>query len=86
MTRSLVCPLDDQNDNGDDEGQGSSNSVAQHLHQRDSSHEDEQREPLMDPQLCPQHGDRKQGCGEDLQLVCDLNNKQKCNNMTGYNN
>lgn len=84
VSRPLVCALD-QNDGGDDEGQGSSNAVARHLHQRDSSHEDEQREPLVDPQLCPQHGDRKQGCGEDLQLVCDLETNRNaiiCNDTT----
>lgn len=43
-----------------------------HLHQSNPRHEEEQREPLVKTQPFPQHGDRKQCCGEDLQLISDL--------------
>lgn len=53
--------------------------VLLHLHKSHSGHQDEQREPLVETQLFPQHGDRKQSRGEYFQLVCDL-----CRGKTTY--
>lgn len=43
-----------------------------YLHQSDSSHEEDQRDPLVEAQPFPQHGDGEQRRGENLQLVRDL--------------
>lgn len=45
---------------------------ASHLHQSHSSHQDDQRDPLVDAQLAAQHGDGEQSRGQDLQLVRHL--------------
>lgn len=39
---------------------------ASHLHQSHSSHQDDQRDPLVDAQLAAQHGDGEQSRGQDL--------------------
>ena len=43
-----------------------------HLYESNSSHEDEQGQPLVDAQIPPQHGHGEQGRGQDLQLVGHL--------------
>lgn len=57
-------------------------TVGRYLHQSDSSHEEDQREPLVETQPFPQHRNRKQRCGENLQLVCDLSGAQNTNTST----
>lgn len=42
------------------------------LHECHPAHEDEQRQPLVHPQLPAQHGHGEQGRGQDLQLVRHL--------------
>lgn len=42
------------------------------LHESHSSHQDQQREPLVDAQPATKHRHREQSRGEDLQLVRNL--------------
>lgn len=42
------------------------------LNERHSGHQDQQGEPLVDPQSAAQHGHGEQSCGQDLQLVRHL--------------
>lgn len=45
---------------------------AAYLHESHPSHEDQQRQPLVDAQPAAKHRHGEQSCGQDLQLVRHL--------------
>lgn len=50
---------------------------ADYLHESHSSHEDQQRQPLVDAQPAAKHRHGEQSCGQNLQLVRHLVETQR---------